>query len=200
MGEEQNQSVRYTEIMRNLSNDSFETSSTQLLLTKNKEIKTSIRNKTLLGAAICVISVVIVLTVAIISLEKSSGRIATSKFNLTIDRLNSSTTSSTSNDTRDIDTLTNKGILSSSPTIVAKYLSSENSPKESNGKTEDSAKNDGFLTTNSISIDSITSGATTTSTLSLSSHDALGIEENNIAIATSTIETKIDDEGKLWPH
>ena len=80
MGAEQNQSVRYTQLMSNLSNDSFETSSTQLLLTKNKEIKTSIRHKTLLGAAICVISVVIVLTVTIISLEKSSGRIGEGKY------------------------------------------------------------------------------------------------------------------------
>ena len=111
MGEEQNQSVRYTEIMSNLSNDSFETSSTQLLLTKNKEIKTSIRSKTLLGAAICVISVVIVLTVAIISLEKGSGRTATNKFNLTIKSSNSSTTSSTPNDTRVIDILTHKSII-----------------------------------------------------------------------------------------
>ena len=73
MGEEQNQSVRYSQMMSNSSHDSFETSSTQLLVTKSKEIKTSIRHKTLLGVASCVIIVVILLTVLIISLEKSSG-------------------------------------------------------------------------------------------------------------------------------
>ena len=133
MGAEQDQSVRYTQIMRNLSNDTFETSSTQLLLTKNKEIKTPIRHKTLLAAAICVIFVVILLTVTVTSLEKSAGRIATNKYNLTIEHSNSSPNSSTSNDRRVIDNLTNISILSSSPTIVTKYLSSENSPKESNG-------------------------------------------------------------------
>ena len=69
MGEEQNQSVRYSQMMSYSSHDSFETSSTQLLVTKSKEIKTSIRHKTLLGVALCVI----LLTVLIISLKKSSG-------------------------------------------------------------------------------------------------------------------------------
>ena len=39
MKEEENQSVRYSEIMSNLSDDSFETSSTKMLLTRKNEIK-----------------------------------------------------------------------------------------------------------------------------------------------------------------
>ena len=67
MKEEQNQSVRYSEIMSNLSDDSFETSSIQLLLTRKNEIKKSNRHMILLGVGLFVIFIIVVLTVVIVS-------------------------------------------------------------------------------------------------------------------------------------
>ena len=67
MKEEQNQSIRYSEIMSNLSDDSFETSSIQLLLTSKNEIKKSNRQMILLGVGLFVIFIIVVLTVVIVS-------------------------------------------------------------------------------------------------------------------------------------
>ena len=66
MKEEPNQSVRYSEIMSNLSDDSFETSSIQLLLTRKNEIKKSNRQMILLGVGLFVIFIIVMLTVVIV--------------------------------------------------------------------------------------------------------------------------------------
>ena len=66
MKEEQNQPVRYSEIINNLSDDSFETSSTQMLLTRKNEIKKSNGQLILCGVGLFVMFIIVMLTVAIV--------------------------------------------------------------------------------------------------------------------------------------
>ena len=73
MKETRNQSVRYSEVMSNLGNDSLETPSPQLSLTRKKKIKLSKRHKILLGVGLFELFIVVVVTVAIVFSIHSNG-------------------------------------------------------------------------------------------------------------------------------
>ena len=70
---EQIQSVRYSQVKKNLNNDSSESSKWKLWLTRERDITRSGRNKILLGAGIFVIVMIIILTVAIIYSKKATS-------------------------------------------------------------------------------------------------------------------------------
>ena len=57
MNEEQNQSVRYSEIVDDLNNESFETSSTKFLMTSQNEMNSCKCKRMLFGSGIFVISI-----------------------------------------------------------------------------------------------------------------------------------------------
>ena len=67
MNEEQNQLVRYSRILSDLDNDSFENLSPQSLVTSKNEAKTFKRKKILLGVGLFVIIISILIIVAVTS-------------------------------------------------------------------------------------------------------------------------------------
>ena len=72
MNEEQIQSVRYSEIVDDLNNESFETSSTKILITSQNDINSCKWKRMLFGSGIFVMFVSIAPIVAILSSKKSS--------------------------------------------------------------------------------------------------------------------------------
>lgn len=92
MSEEQNQSVRYSQIMNNLSDDSFETSSIQFLLTRKNEMNWNKKKKMLFALVTLVVFVLIVSIVAMMSSNKNSMKSELNQENLKIQNLNSFTT------------------------------------------------------------------------------------------------------------
>lgn len=92
MNEEQSESVRYSRILNDSDNDSFENSSTQFLVTPKNAAKTFKQKKMLLGVGIFVIIISIVTIVAVTSSTISSSNTIMTQNSSAQETSNSSTT------------------------------------------------------------------------------------------------------------
>ena len=109
MNEEQNQSVRYSEIVDDMNNESFETSSTKFLMTSQNEINSCKCKRMLFGSGIFVMFVSIVPIVAIFSSKKSLIKTVMNKNNSTVENANSLINSTNiSMDGKSIDDVNNR--------------------------------------------------------------------------------------------
>ena len=154
MSEEQNQSVRYSQIMNNLSDDSFETSSIQFLLTRKNEMNWNKKKKMLFALVTLVVFVLIVSIVAMMSSNKNSMKSELNQENLKIQNLNSFTTTiSFSNLLILIDHETTKIKTSPSFSIKPKFLSSKITSTTKPLKNNDLKTAPSFSTTRLITMD-----------------------------------------------
>ena len=74
MNEEERQSVRYSQVMSDFTNDSSVTPTTQLSMTRRNEAKSLKRNRIVLGIGVFAITVSIVIIIAVVFSKKSSTK------------------------------------------------------------------------------------------------------------------------------
>ena len=143
MNEEQNQSARYSRILSDLDNDSFENSSPQILVTSKNEAKTFKRKKMLLGVGIFVIIVSILIIVAVTSSRIGSANTIMTQNNSSLENSNQNNSSQeNSNSSTTIVPIFNDSKMISHKTIQTKdsptSFGTATSPTETDySKTED---------------------------------------------------------------